>query len=57
MVVADNMNPIERAERSTLILAAAVHRVPCKDLIQGTGRLSNAKEAHPILFAESDGLH
>jgi hypothetical protein len=32
--VQDNVNPVEGVERSTLILASAVHRRPAVDLVR-----------------------
>lgn len=50
MVVKDNVNPIERVERSALILASTVHRLPCGQLV----KIDEAKRislSAPALFA------
>merc|ERR1712242_371117 len=48
-VVQDNVNPIDKVERSTLILASTVHQLPPAALVQDTqlGRLSGTS---PMLF-------
>jgi len=48
-VVQDNMNPIERVERSMLIMAATVHRQPASSLICG-GQRERVKTSSPMLF-------
>merc|ERR1719401_621146 len=48
-VVQDNINPIDKVERSTLIMASTVHQLPPAALVQDTqlDRLSNTS---PLLF-------
>lgn len=50
-VVRDNVNPLDRVERSTLILASTVHGVPPKALLRPS-ELPRVSRASPILFEE-----
>ena len=50
-VVRDNVNPIDRVERSTLILASTVHRVPCADLTS-TADVERIAASAPDLFPD-----
>jgi len=50
MVVKDNVNPIERVERSALILASTVHRLPCGQLVK-TDEVKRISMSAPALFA------
>ena len=49
-VVQDNVNPIEKVERSSLIVASAIHDMPAADLIQADqlGRIA----VHSALLLE-----
>lgn len=49
-VVMDNVNPIEKVERSALILATTIHDLPAEDLVR-PGHLKSAKDASPALFS------
>merc|ERR1712159_75064 len=51
-LVMDNVNPIERVERSTLILGSSVHRVPCSALINPEVR-ARVSTSSPALFTDS----
>lgn len=58
-LVMDNINPIERVERSTLILGSSVHRVPCKTLVNPAA-LTRVMATSPTLFietAKADSTH
>merc|ERR1719253_1473459 len=50
-VVQDNVNPIDKVERSTLIMASTVHQQPAHALIRDS-QLSRVKATSPILFAD-----
>jgi hypothetical protein len=53
----DNINPIEGVERSSLILASAIHRLPSVDLIRPE-YVHPARARAPALFATvQDGAH
>jgi len=54
MVVQDNVNPIETVERSTLILASCVHRVPMKRLVGNTDWRRISKTSPALLVDEPD---
>ncbi len=49
-VAQDNVNPVEGVERSSLILASAVHHRPAADLIRPE-HLPAARARAPALFA------
>mmetsp|Transcript_1429 Transcript_1429/g.3174 ORF Transcript_1429/g.3174 Transcript_1429/m.3174 type:complete len:1018 (-) Transcript_1429:117-3170(-) len=50
-VVQDNLNPIERVERSSLIMASTIHALPAQGLLKN-GHLDRVKAASPQLFLE-----
>lgn len=50
-VVKKNINPIEKVERSTLIMAGTIHQLPPGELIQDT-QLPRVSTASPMLFLE-----
>ena len=47
----DNVNPIEKVERSSLIMAATVHQQPALAMIQDTTR-ARVMACSPQLFLE-----
>eukprot|EP00581_Thalassiosira_minuscula_P032482 CAMPEP_0183784576 /NCGR_PEP_ID=MMETSP0739-20130205/66049_1 /TAXON_ID=385413 /ORGANISM="Thalassiosira miniscula, Strain CCMP1093" /LENGTH=996 /DNA_ID=CAMNT_0026028547 /DNA_START=118 /DNA_END=3109 /DNA_ORIENTATION=+ len=49
-VVQDNINPIEKLERSTLLLASAMHGVPARELIRDNAELQRLEGAMPLLM-------
>ena len=49
-VVQNNVNPIERSERSLLIMASTLHRRPAEQLVRGEHVQRLAANA-PALFA------
>jgi hypothetical protein len=49
-VVCDNVNPIEKLECSTLILASAVHGVPARELIGDADELQRLEGLLPLLL-------
>merc|ERR1711988_245507 len=51
-VVQDNVNPIDKVERSTLIMASTVHQRPASELICEAQRL-RVRFTSPMLFLES----
>merc|ERR1711985_17673 len=51
-VVQDNINPIEKIERSTLIMATTVHEQPVQALIQQAQR-ERVAGTSPMLFLEN----
>mmetsp|Transcript_7071 Transcript_7071/g.22365 ORF Transcript_7071/g.22365 Transcript_7071/m.22365 type:complete len:146 (+) Transcript_7071:173-610(+) len=50
-VVEDNINPIDKCERSSLIMATTVHRLPARALVQQS-QISRASGTSPLLFVE-----
>eukprot|EP00585_Thalassiosira_rotula_P016758 CAMPEP_0196193486 /NCGR_PEP_ID=MMETSP0911-20130528/49561_1 /TAXON_ID=49265 /ORGANISM="Thalassiosira rotula, Strain GSO102" /LENGTH=999 /DNA_ID=CAMNT_0041465725 /DNA_START=1424 /DNA_END=4423 /DNA_ORIENTATION=- len=52
-VVCDNINPIEKLECSTLLLASAVHGVPVRDLIGDASELQRLEGSVPLLLQPS----
>ena len=50
----DNMNPIEKVERSSLIMASTIHQLPASAMIQ-PARISDVKKYSPMLFDEGEG--
>lgn len=52
-VVQDNRSPIDKVERSTLIMASTVHQQPAAALIQGSQQ-ARVRGASPMLFLEDD---
>jgi len=52
-VVQDNLNPIERVERSTLIMATTVHQLPAAALIRESQR-GRVGGASPMLFLQEE---
>jgi len=50
-VVQDNVNPIEKVERSTLIMATTVHQKPASALIKDA-QLPRVSASSPSLFLE-----
>ena len=55
-VVQKNVNPIERVERTTLIMAATLNGVPAAELIQDA-QLERVSTFSPALFEESNVLN
>lgn len=49
-VVCDNINPIEKLERSTLLLASTVHGVPARELIGDAAELQRLQGSMPLLL-------
>jgi len=54
-VVMQNMNPIDKVERSTLIMATTVHQQPASALIRDA-QLPRVKAASPMLFLNDASL-
>lgn len=50
-IVQDNVNPIDKVERSTLIMATTVHQQPAETLIKDV-QVPRVKDTSPMLFAE-----
>ena len=53
-VICDNVNPIEKLECSTLLLASAVHGVPARELIADSSELQRLERALPLLLESSE---
>lgn len=51
-LVQDNVNPIDKVERSTLIMATTVHQQPTDVLIKDA-QIPRVQDASPMLFAEA----
>jgi len=54
-IVQDNMNPIDKVERSTLIMATTVHQQPASALIRDA-QLPRVKAASPMLFVDDETI-
>ena len=52
-VVCDNINPIEKLEGSTLLLASTVHGHPARDLIKDASQLQRLEGALPLLLNQA----
>lgn len=50
-IVKENVNPIEKVERSTLIMASTIHEQPVAALIQ-EGQYTRVKDVSPVFFLE-----
>ena len=55
-VIQNNVNPIEKVERSALIMAATVHAQPVENLLKQE-QIARVKEFSPVLFASAGLLH
>lgn len=55
-VVQDNINPIEKIERSSLLVASVIHGVDVGELIRDKTQLSHIIETSPYLLADEDML-
>ena len=53
-VVCDNVNPIEKLERSTLLLASTVHGVPARELIGNASELQRLERSMPLLLQSEE---
>mmetsp|Transcript_16499 Transcript_16499/g.46089 ORF Transcript_16499/g.46089 Transcript_16499/m.46089 type:complete len:638 (+) Transcript_16499:3566-5479(+) len=49
-VIQDNVNPIEKMERSTLLIGSAIHGVPARDLISKKADLPRLQSSFPLLM-------
>lgn len=50
-MVQDNVNPIEKVERSALIVASTIHGVPARELLKAD-HVNRVTAASPLLLAE-----
>ena len=53
-IVRDNVNPIEKLENSTLLLASAVHGLPPRELIWDVGELQRLEGSLPLLLQDEN---
>jgi hypothetical protein len=53
-VICDNVNPIDKLEHSTLLLASTVHGVPARELIGDVSELQRLEEALPLLLTSGE---
>ncbi len=53
-VICDNVNPIEKLECSTLILASAVHGVPARELIDDADEVQRLEGLLPLLLQAAE---
>eukprot|EP01083_Nonionella_stella_P079438 217969_1 len=53
-IVRDNVNPIEKLENSTLLLASAVHGLPPRELIRDVGELQRLEGSLPLLLQDEN---
>eukprot|EP01104_Vermistella_antarctica_P016952 TRINITY_DN590_c0_g1_i2.p1 TRINITY_DN590_c0_g1~~TRINITY_DN590_c0_g1_i2.p1 ORF type:complete len:948 (+),score=314.10 TRINITY_DN590_c0_g1_i2:144-2987(+) len=51
-VVQDNVNPIEKVERSSLIIASTIHNASVAELVKPS-QLERVKKFNPILFSDA----
>jgi len=49
-VIQDNINPIEKMERSTIIVASAIHGRCPEDILRDELQVSRVKKNSPALF-------
>ena len=52
-VVQDNINPVEKLEKSTLMVASAIHGVPTRNLVAEDSDLRRLTESFPRLLGDS----
>ena len=53
-IIRDNVNPIEKLENSTLLLASAVHGLPPRELIRDVGELQRLEGSLPLLLQDEN---
>lgn len=51
VVVQDNVNPIEKVERTSLIVASTIHSLPAEELVK-PDQLDRVKQYSPGLFRD-----
>jgi hypothetical protein len=51
-VVRDNINPIEKIEKSTLLFASTIHGVPARNLIKDSHDLERLEGSMPLLLQQ-----
>jgi hypothetical protein len=49
-VIQDNINPIEKLEKSTLLIASTIHGVPARDLIRDSVEVQRLTSSFPALL-------
>ena len=54
-VVQDNVNPVEKLEKSTLLVASTVHGVPAESLVADPSDLARLMGSFPELLIEQSG--
>ena len=57
-VVQDNINPVEKLEKSTLLVASTIHGIPARSLVADSSHLSRLTGSFPELLSgqtDSDG--
>ena len=55
-VVCDSINPIEKLELSTLILASSIHGVPARELVGDANELERLETALPLLLQSAEAV-
>ena len=53
-IIQDNINPIEKVERSSLIVGSTIHDETCQVLLQSSAHIDRIGETFPALFAEEE---
>uniref|UniRef100_A0A7S2YS48 Uncharacterized protein n=1 Tax=Entomoneis paludosa TaxID=265537 RepID=A0A7S2YS48_9STRA len=53
-VIQDNINPIEKVERSSIIVASTIHDEPSQILLSGNSHVKRLGAAFPALFVDED---
>jgi hypothetical protein len=51
-IIQDNINPIEKVERSSLMIASTIYGEPVQTLIEDEHDLERFTGSFPLLFAE-----
>ena len=53
-IIQDNINPIDKVERSSLIVGSTIHDETCQVLLQSSAHIGRIGETFPALFAEEE---
>jgi hypothetical protein len=54
-VIQDNINPIEKCERSSLMIASTIYGEPANTLVVDEQQLERLTGSFPLLFADESG--
>ena len=53
-IIQDNINPIEKVERSSLIVGSTIHDETCQVVLQSSAHIGRIGETFPALFTEEE---